>query len=392
MLLRARHYVTAQLIDVTVANGVIASVGPAASERADFQAEWIAPGLFDLQINGCMAHSFNSATLTLDEIREVVSVCRQHGISGLCPTLVTGSFAAVAHGLATLRQACGQDQVLAAAIGGVHLEGPYIAAEDGPRGAHPRQHVRPPDWDEFLRWQDAAGGLIRLLTLAPELPGAIPFIEKLTAAGVVAALGHTAANRECIHAAIAAGARLSTHLGNGSHALLPRHDNYLWEQLAADELMASIICDGHHLPATLVKCFVRVKTPDRLILTCDASTLAGLLPGRYQEWGQEFEVLPEGKIVVAGTRFLAGSWSFTDRCLGNVLNIADVNLAETIDMAGKNPRQLLGLPARAVTAGCVADLVLFDWRPGGEFQVRKTLTAGDSGVRGREPGVGIPDP
>src|SRR5204862_4514975 len=103
---------------------------------------------------------------------------------------------------------------------------------------------------------------------------ASPFIERLGAGGLVVSLGHTAATGSQIRAAIAAGARLSTHLGNGSHALLPRHENYLWEQLAADELWASIICDGHHLPPAVVRCVLRVKTPARTVLTCDASPLA----------------------------------------------------------------------------------------------------------------------
>src|SRR5205807_1149747 len=170
-----------------------------------------------------------------------------------------------------------------------HLEGPYISAEDGPRGAHPLAQVRPPDLGEFQRIQEAADGNIRLVTLAPELPGALAFIDKLTAAGVVVAIGHTAASPATIRDAVSAGARLSTHLGNGSHAMLPRHDNYLWEQLAADELWASIICDGHHLPAAVMRCILRVKTPARTILTCDAGSLAGLPSGRYREWDQELQ-------------------------------------------------------------------------------------------------------
>src|SRR5205814_8379039 len=146
--------------------------------------------------------------------------------------------------------------------------------------------------------------------------GAWPSIEKLAQNGVVVALGHTAASPDEIRAAIRAGARLSTHLGNGSHPLLPRHENYFLEQLAADALWASIICDGHHLPASLVRCIVRVKSSARLILTCDASPMAGLPPGRYRDWGQDFEVLEGGKIVVPGTPFLAGSGVFTDLCLG----------------------------------------------------------------------------
>src|SRR5205807_3893381 len=189
------------------------------------------------------------------------------------------------------------------------------------------------DGDEFGRLQDASGGRIRLVTLAPEQDGAMRFIERLVGAGVVVAIGHTAADGRQIRDAIAAGARLSTHLGNGAHSVLPRHENYIWEQLAADELWASIICDGHHLPPAVVRCIVRVKTPARTILTCDAGSLAGLPPGRYREWDQEFEVRPEGKIVVADSGYLAGSWAFTDLCIGNVIRHVGVSLGEALDMA-----------------------------------------------------------
>src|SRR5262245_17222837 len=370
MLLRGRHYSTGQRIDVVCDGGVIVSIGPASAQRADREAGWIAPALFDLQINGCDGHSFNSAKLTREDVRHVVQTCRKHGIGELLPTLITGSFEALLHGFATLAQACDAEPELSRAIVGYHLEGPYISAEDGPRGAHPRQHVRPPNWDEFRRWQDAAGGRIRLVTLAPEHDGAIAFIETLTKAGIVVALGHTAAKREQIRAAVAAGARLSTHLGNGSHAMLPRHDNYLWEQLAADELWASVICDGHHLPAAVVKCIVRVKTPARLILTCDASSLAGLPPGRYRDWDQDFEVLANNKIVVPGTTFLAGSGAFTDYCIAKVMEMTSVTLADAIDMASTRPRELLGLPPRRLEAGQPALLTLFDWQPGGDLIVR----------------------
>ena len=373
MLLRGRHYSTGEPVDVVCDGGVIVSIGSATARPAEREAGWIAPALFDLQINGCDGHSFNSAKLTRDDIRHVVQTCRKHGISELLPTLITGSFAALAHGFTTLRQACDAEPELGRAMLGYHLEGPYISAEDGPRGAHPLQHVRPPSWDEFRRWQDAAGGRIRLVTLAPEHEGALAFIEKLTKAGVVVALGHTAARREQIQAAITAGARLSTHLGNGSHAMLPRHDNYLWEQLGADDLWASVICDGHHLPAALVKCIVRVKTPARLILTCDASPLAGLPPGRYRDWDQDFEVLPNNRIVVPGTTFLAGSGAFTDWCVGTVMRMAGVSLTDAIEMASARPRELFGLPPRRLEAGQPGQLMLFDWQPGGDLAVREVI-------------------
>jgi N-acetylglucosamine-6-phosphate deacetylase len=386
MLLRARHYATGQPIDVDCAAGLIRALGPAGAAPADREAGWVAPALFDLQINGCAGRSFNSPHLTGDDVRQVVSVCRQHGIAGLCPTLVTAPAEALRHGFATLRRTCESDADVARAVPGFHLEGPYISPEDGPRGAHPRQHVRPPDWDEFRRLQEAAGGRILLVTLAPEHDGALEFIARAVAAGVVVALGHTAASGPRLRDAVRAGARLATHLGNGCHALLPRHDNPIWEQLANDELWASVIADGHHLPPAVLRCLVRVKTPGRTILTCDASSLAGLPAGRYAEWDQELEVLPEGRVVVPGTHYLAGSAVFTDTCVGLAVRHAGVTLAEAIAMAGARPRQLLGLEPRPLQVGAPADLVLFEHEPGAEFRLVATLIGGERpGPAGTEP-------
>ncbi|HEY1859330.1 MAG TPA: N-acetylglucosamine-6-phosphate deacetylase [Gemmataceae bacterium] len=373
MRIRARHYATGDWTDLEIENGRLVSIGPPCSPAPDRQVGWVAPSLFDLQINGCGGHSFNTELLTVDSIRHVVQACRRHGVGAFCPTLVTNSFEALTHGLTTIRMACDADPDLAKAMPVIHLEGPYLCAEDGPRGAHPKQHIRPPDWNEFQHLQEAAGGRIRLVTLAPELDGAIPFIEKLVREQIVVSLGHTAANGACIHDAIRAGARLSTHLGNGSHALLPRHANYIWEQLAADELWASLICDGHHLPEAVIRCFLRVKTPARTILTCDAGSLAGLPPGRYREWDQEFEVLPEGKIVVPGTSYLAGSWVFTDACVATAMRLGGVSLHDAIDMASARPRELLGLSRRAIAVGEPADLMLFDWEEGESLNVCETL-------------------
>lgn len=375
MRIQAKHYATEQPIEVCCSGGMIDRVTDPISKSPDLRADWIAPAWFDLQVNGCDGISFNSSKLTRESIQHVVRVCREHGIGSLAPTLITNSTLGLCHGFETLAKACDSSPELARAMPVFHLEGPYISSEDGPRGAHPRQHVRPPAWDEFMRFQDAAGGRIRLVTLAPETEGALGFIEKLAAAGMVVAIGHTAARPATIRDAIRAGARLSTHLGNGSHAMLPRHENYLWEQLAADELQASIICDGHHLPGSVVRCITRVKSPSRLILTCDASSLAGLPPGRYHEWEQEIEIRPEGKIVVLDSGFLAGSWAFTDLCVANAIRFAGLSLQEAVDMAGANPRALLGLPARRLEAGLPAELVLFDWTPGEDLRVVSTITS-----------------
>jgi N-acetylglucosamine-6-phosphate deacetylase len=367
MLIHARHSATGSPIAVTTENGRITAVGPSTQNPT----RWVAPAFFDPQINGCLGISFNSAGLTPEQVRTVVDECRTHGIGAFCPTLITGAFEPLRHGFATLSRAIDGDPELARRMPGFHLEGPYLSSEDGPRGAHPREHVRDPDWDEFRRWQDPAGGRIRMVTVAPERAGALAFIEKLTAAGVVVAIGHTAASGEQIRDAVAAGAKTSTHLGNGAHAVLPRHPNYVWEQLANDDLWASIIPDGHHLPPAVVKCIVRAKGVPRTLITSDASSLAGVPPGKYREWGTDLEVLPGGKVVVARTPFLAGSGHFTDVCVGNVIRFAGVSLADAVEMATARPRQLLGLPVNVIAVGQPADLVVFDWEPGGNVRVQE---------------------
>ncbi|MDB5309739.1 MAG: nagA 1 [Gemmataceae bacterium] len=369
MPIHARHYATGQPVAVAVERGRISAVGPSDQDPTG----WVAPAFFDPQINGCLGISFNSPALTPDQVRAVADECRKHGIGAFCPTLITGGFEAIRHGFATLTKAVESDPELRGRIPGYHLEGPYLSAEDGPRGAHPREHARDPDWDEFRRWQDAAGGKILMVTVAPERAGAISFIEKLTAAGVVVAIGHTMATGDQIRAAVRAGAKTSTHLGNGAHAVLPRHPNYIWDQLAEDGLWASIIPDGYHLPPAVVKCIVRAKGVNRTLITCDASSLAGMPAGRYREWGTDLEVLPGGKVVVAGTPFLAGSGHFTDLCVGNVVRFAGVSLADAVDMASARPRQLLGLPVTTIEPGQPADLVVFDWEPGGDVVVRDVL-------------------
>ena len=372
MSIHAKHYGTELSIAVSIENGRIAAIAP--SDRSPSQ--WVAPAFFDPQINGCLGIAFNSPELRPDQVRTVAEECRKHGIGGFCPTLITGSFEALKHGFATLTQAVEADAELQRWLPGYHLEGPYFSAEDGPRGAHPKEHIRDPDWDEFQRWQDAAAGKILMVTIAPERSGAIAFISKLTAAGIVVALGHTAATGDQIRAAVEAGARTSTHLGNGAHAVLPRHPNYIWEQLAEDRLWASVISDGHHLPASVVKCIVRAKGIERTLITCDASSLAGSPPGKYREWGTDLEVLPNGKVVLAGTPFLAGSGHFTDRCVGTMIRDAGVSLKDAVDMASARPRELLKLPITTLEVGQPADVMIFDWEPGGEVVVRGMLDEG----------------
>ena len=236
---------------------------------------------------------------------------------------------------------------------GFHLEGPYISPEEGFRGAHPRNAVRPPRWEELERFQDVCNGQIRYITLAPELEGSIPFIERAVKKGMVVGLGHTNASEETLEDAFRAGARISTHLGNGAQALLPRHRNPIQKQLSMDGLMASIIVDGIHLPDYVVKNFIRAKGVDRILLTTDSMAGAGAPPGRYSLGDLEVEVRPDDRTArLPGTPYLAGSTLTMDRAVNNVIRFADVNLPAAVQMAVQNGRKLFPEAGKEIVPGC----------------------------------------
>ena len=337
-------------------NGSVQSIREAASADSTLL---IAPSLVDTQVNGFMGFDLNVAGVTPADVSAIVRALWRVGTGFFCPTVVTGSFERIAGSLRAIVKACENNAQVARSVIGVHLEGPYISSEDGPRGAHPREHARDPDWDEFQRWQDIAEGKIRLVTLAPERQGAIPFIEKLVKHDIVVALGHTNASASDIHAAVKAGARLSTHLGNGAHAVIRRHPNYIWEQLAADELWASLIVDGHHLPPAVVKSMMRAKTLARCILISDAVALAGMTPGVYQFAGEKVELTDEAKVRLVGTEYLAGSAIELMRGVENSVRFAGISLAEAFALATRQPARLLGV--ENLHSPESANLLFFRW-------------------------------
>lgn len=315
------------------------------------------PGLFDLQVNGFAGVDFNAPGVTADRVGEALQRMRATGVTRCLPTLITSPFerfAAAARVLARMTDA---------AIAGIHMEGPYLSPEDGARGAHPREHLAPATVDDFERRQHAAEGRIALVTLAPEVPGALPLIEHLVASGVRAAIGHTAATTPQINDAVAAGATLATHLGNGCAHLLPRHPNAIWDLLAADAVFASLIVDGHHLPPATVKAMVRAKGPGRTVLVSDAIAAAGCAPGRYAIGGVACILDADGRVSLPGTPYLAGSSLTLDRAIANTVSFTGLPIDEVVAMASTIPAAYLG----TVTAGTVTA----DWdADAGELRVR----------------------
>lgn len=269
------------------------------------------------------------------------------------------------------------NRLVEGAIPAVHLEGPHISDIDGFRGAHPKEDVRPPDLAEFFRWQQASGGLVGMITVSPHFPGIENYIAAVTKHGVVVALGHTHAEPEQIRRAVDAGARLSTHLGNGIAAFIDRHRNAIWTQLADDRLSCAMIADGHHLPDDVLKTFVRAKGVARTILVSDTVALGGMPPGTYTApIGGEVRLDPNGRLALAGTDYLAGATLPLKDSIPRICAVAGLSLADALAMATVNPGRFAG--GRGVLeAGARADLIRFTIdEASSRLQIQTVITSG----------------
>lgn len=355
----------------TVISGVDTLIEPVAD------APYIAPAWIDLQVNGYAAVDYNSPVTPMEEIARSVAVLHSTGTARFFPTVITGSHENMAGALRNLARAKEQNPSIEA----FHVEGPHICPDDGPRGAHPKSAVRPPDIEEFRRFQEAADGNIRLLTLSPEYPEAPAYIEALVREGVVVSIGHTKATGEQIQAAVSAGATKSTHIGNGAHSEMRRHPNYIWEQLAEDRLAAGFIVDGIHIGPAFLKVALRAKTPARAVLVTDASMPALAEPGEYMLGEVAVELTTDGRVVLRGGDRLAGSALRMDDAIGNVIRMSGVSLTEALTMATKNPARVgrIGGRQRGLAVGDRADLVLFRWDEAAKkITVLETIVGGES--------------
>lgn len=361
-------------IEVAVQDGRIAAVGPAEGVKP---AQWIAPGMIDIQVNGFAGVDYNSPETPLDEIARSIDVQRETGVTRFFPTVITGSHENICGSLRNLAKAR-RELPNGGSMICFHVEGPWICPDDGPRGAHPKQHVRPASVEELEAFQDAAEGNIRLITIAPETPNAIPVIEHMVDKGIVVSIGHSNAAEKDIRNAIAAGATMSTHLGNGAHSVVPRHDNYINHQMAADELTAGLIVDGIHLPPAFVKIAVRAKGLERVILVTDAAPPAGCKPGIYHFGHLEVELTEDQCIRLTDSGRLAGSALSMDRGLENLMRFTGLSLRDALETGTVNAAKACRLETRSgfLQPGDAADLILFDYDPETKaVNVRETILA-----------------
>lgn len=274
--------------------------------------------LFDIQVNGFAGVDFQQADLSGEDLQRAVEGLARHQTLRFFATLITDSPERLEAKFRRLEDLRRQDATCRQAICGYHLEGPWLSPEPGYRGAHDPAWMGPPDLDTFTRLQEAAGGHIRLLTLAPEQAGSAAFIRRVVDVGVEVSIGHSNASDDVIEAAIEAGARFCTHLGNGVPQDLHRHENIIQRLLARDELTAFFIPDGIHLPPSVLRNFVRSKPEGKALFTTDCMAAAGAPPGRYRVAHHEIEVGTDRIVRQPGQSGFAGSALEPDRGVENL--------------------------------------------------------------------------
>ncbi len=299
-------------------------------------------GFVDIQVNGYKCIDFSDSALSIDDVRSVTRSLAANGTIAYCPTICTSSDETYRHNLQVLASAM-SDRELAPHILGIHLEGPFISPKPGACGVHRRDCIRKPSVEQFDRMQEWAEGNIKVLTLAPEEPGAFELIRHASANGVTISLGHNMADDGALSRSVEAGARSCTHVGNGLPNEIHRHNNPLWWMLSCDDVFGTFITDGHHLPAAFIKVALRAKTAHKFIVVSDASPLAGMPPGIYTAFGKTVEIEPNGRIACPESGGLAASHSTMFECMNYLASLDIIAECELWKVGRENPLELLGI-------------------------------------------------
>ena len=297
-------------------------------------------GLVDIQVNGFGGVDFNTPGISCDSLRHSLEKMLASGVTTCLPTIITSTESHLLSCLSDLETARNSSTLAKTMIAGYHLEGPFLSALPGFSGCHPINEMGVVNPEMFLRLQDVAGGNIRLVTLAPEVDGALAFIKNLVRDGIIVALGHTAAGLDKIREAVEAGASLSTHLGNGTSSELQKNDNPIMAQLGEDQLSASFIADGYHLSPEVLKVYLRAKCSERVVLITDATAAASAEPGLYRLGNLELLLGSDPVIFDHKTSRPIGSAVTLDQCVRNVMQWYNISLKEAVSWASENPLKL----------------------------------------------------
>lgn len=354
---------------IDVSGMTVAAIGSGAPPRPadrDLGAVTVVPGFVDTHNHGGGGAHFSAAAAT--DVARAAALHRAHGTTTLVASLVTADEAELCRQVMELAE-----QVRTGLIAGIHLEGPWLSAERC--GAHDPRLMRDPDPDELDHLLTLGGGVIRIITLAPERPGALSVIRRIVDAGVVAAVGHTEADYEQTRAAIDAGATVGTHLFNAMRPIHHRAPGPVIALLEDPRVTVELIADGVHVDAAVYRHVSRVAGEDRVSLVTDAMAAAGMPDGTYRLGGMQVEVA-DRVARLAGTDTIAGSTATMDAVFRFAVvhsGLArDEALLQAVRQASINPARSLGLPEAGLGPGAAADLVVLD----DELEVTAVLQRG----------------
>ncbi|MHA1567690.1 MAG: N-acetylglucosamine-6-phosphate deacetylase [Alphaproteobacteria bacterium] len=346
-------------------HGMVARVTPLVGVSLS-EALVVTPGLVDIQVNGFAGVDFNAPGLTAEGLDRALAAMLSCGVTRCLPTLITAAEGELVDRLKDLDAAVGESQLGRWMVPGYHIEGPFLSPEDGYSGAHPAEHMRSASLDLVERLEAASTRPLMIMTVAPEVDGVIDLIAFLVARGIVCAIGHSGASRAQTDAAIEAGATMSTHLGNGLPHLMNKNESSLLVQLGRDQLMASFIADGIHIPKDILQSWLRAKTMERSMLVTDATAAAGA-PGEggtFTLGAGSIERHADGSVRMPGSRYLAGSAASMDQLVRNVMNWYGLTIGDALALARDNPLRALGLPTAWPAVDGPADFVEWDIRNG----------------------------
>lgn len=324
----------------------------------------VTPGLVDIQVNGFVGVDFNAPGLTAEGLDRALSGMLSCGVTRCLPTLITAGEGDLIALLRDLDTAVTESRLGPLMVPGYHIEGPFLSPLDGYAGAHPARHMQSGSRELVQKLEGVATRPLMIMTVAPEVEGVLDLIPFLVSRGIACAIGHSAASRIQIDAAIAAGASMSTHLGNGVPHLLDKNDNPLLTQLGRDRLMASFIADGIHIPSDILQSWLRAKTIERSILITDA-TAAAQAPGErgvFTLGAQRIERHDDGSVRLPGSPYLAGSAASMDQMLRNVMGWYGFSIMDVMRLARENPLRVISMPLENPGAGDPADFVEWEWR------------------------------
>ena len=296
----------------------------------------------DLQVNGYAGVDFNADRLDAPAMAAACRRMADDGIALALATVITAPLEAMCRRLANITNLIEELPEVAAVIGGIHVEGPFISPHEGFVGAHPKASVMRADREPMGQLLDAAQGYVRLVTLAPEMDEDAALTRWLSDQGIIVAAGHSDASLDQLRRSIGAGLKLFTHLGNGCPGQLPRHDNIIQRVLSlADRLMVSFIADGHHVPLVALGNYLKCVPPENVVIVTDAISAAGLGPGRYQLADQIVEVDEMGATWSADRTHLAGSASTMPVMRAVLADQLGIEPATIDRWTSENPKRLL---------------------------------------------------